>query len=256
MKKILSLLITCVCIQVYAQPNVIYQVSEWNSKTVRSTVPGEFTYTNDELVITYNFWSGSKEITFSIFNKTDKAISIDWSRCHFIIWNYSNDFSKTTESTFTTSTLSRTTASRPGMTQAQATVVKSPRSSHIPPNSMISESFTINNSLYFDCNNYFKKLKKDETVKYDFTEGNSPYKLRNYLTYSSDADGKEKTLDNDFYITQVLNMNSETFHGAQVKSESCDAFGKKTVQKVYSYPYRKSNRQYQTIMVQGSCCGM
>lgn len=118
---------------------------------------------------------------------------------------------------------------------------------------MIQEDFQITCPLYFDCGNFIKKLKRDEVTKFDFNESNTIYKLRNYLTYYS-LDSKEKTIDNDFYVSQILNMNAETFQGKKVKKETCNEFGKKIIYDTYPFPYSKPNRQYQTKMLSGSCC--
>jgi predicted transcriptional regulator len=242
-----------VTLNIFAQSNVIYQVSEWNSKTVKYENSNEFSYDNDDVKVNYEFWNDSKGITFSVYNKSDNPITIDWTKSHFILWNYSNDFFKGSETTFSSSNLQRSTYYNITKTSqsSSSTVVKDKMESHIPPKSMVREEFYITNTLYFDCNNYFKKLKKDEVTKFEFTELNSIYKLRNYLTYFV-SENKIKTIDNDFFITQILNMNSETFEGEEIKKEYCNEFGVKTTKVEYAFPYYKSNRQFQKLILPSS----
>jgi hypothetical protein len=255
MKTTFFTLFTLFTLNLFSQSDIIYQVSEWDSKTVKKDESNEFKFENEELIITYDFWSGTREVSFSVYNKTDKAIIIDWTKSHFIIWNYSNDFFKGTESTYTSSNLQRSIYNNVSNSSSNSmtTVIKDKMETHIPPNSMVSENFKITNTLYFDCTNYFKKLKKDEVNRLDFSELNSPYKLRNYLTYVT-SENKEKTIDNDFFINQVINMNKETFKGTAFKKETCNEFGKKSTKEYFPLPYTKSNRQYQTISLPNTQC--
>lgn len=253
MKILFTTLLCFFSMNLFSQSNVLYQISEWSSKTVKYETSNEFSFENEDVIVTYEFWNDTKGITFSVYNKSDNPITIDWTKSHFILWNYSNDFFKGAETTFSSSNLQRSTYYNITSTSesSSSTIIKDKIASHIPPKSMVREEFYITNTLYFDCNNYFKKLKKDEVTKFDFNELNTIYKLRNYLTYSV-SDSKIKIIDNDFFISQVLNMNKETFEGEEIKKEYCDEFGVKTSKEVYSFPYYKANRQYQKLTLPSS----
>lgn len=151
-KTALLTILTFTSLTIFAQSQTIYQVSVWTSESVKSEGSEGFKFANDDLEITYDFWSGSREISFSIFNKTNQAITIDWTKSHFILWNYSNDFFNGRESTFTSSNLQRSSSygSSKSTSSEEKIVIKDRKETHIPPHSMISESFQITNTLYFD----------------------------------------------------------------------------------------------------------
>ncbi|MES2837427.1 MAG: hypothetical protein V4667_07885 [Bacteroidota bacterium] len=237
MKKTLSLLLLLiVTATAYSQSNVVCQVIDWSSKTAKFDSSEKLAYETEEIKVTYNFWSDIKFVSFTIYNKTDKPVIIDWAKSHIILQDYSNDYFGSS------STFSRNSN---GVGSSLT---------HLPPKSYIEENFTNNTELYFSCTSYFKKMKKGDVVTNDYKEDNSIYKMRNYITYLT-SDNKEKVVDNDFYVSQLLRMSKETFLGVKNKNEICDALGKKKITYDYSYPYFKINRSYQyKILPSSGCC--
>jgi hypothetical protein len=195
-------------------------------------------------------------VEFSIYNKSEQPITLEWSKSHFILHNYSNDYFNGSESTFSTANLFRT--STPNTSSAVATSVSTVKkdrlTTHLPPHSLTSETFKINVPLYYSCENYFKKLANGELEEVEYTEQSSPYHLRNYITYVA-QDNKLHHVDNDFYVVRLRNMNKTTFLGEYVKTEYCNQLGKKYTKKTFSYPFSMTNRNYQTFhLPDNSCC--
>lgn len=234
----------------------IYQVAEWESNSVKLDEKKNMIYSNDHIVITYNFWTDVSEVEFSIYNKSEQAITIEWSKSHFILHNYSNDYFNGNESTFSTSNLFRTSGyyTSNAVSTSVSTVKKDRLMTHLPPNSYTTETFKIKVPLFFSCENYFKKLKNGQVEEFDYTELSSPYHLRNYITYVSN-DNKVHNVDNDFFVVKLRNMNKQTFEGVKVKTEYCNQVGKKSTKMNFSYPFYRSNRNYQTFRLpDDSCC--
>lgn len=238
-----------------AQDYIIYQVSDWTSKTAKLNSEGFLTYSDDNITLIYDLWSEAKLIRFSVYNKTDKPITIDWTKSHFILQDNSFDFFSNNVSTFSSGLLQRSTYYNHSSAAStiKTTTTKEKEQTHVPPFSIVNESFYINSPLVFDCVNYLKKLKKQQVEKYDYNEANTPYKLRNYITYYT-VENKTKTIDNDFYISMVQNMNKFTFLGDRKKEQICNEFGVKSFKETYSFPYYKPYRQYQIVTVPNGCC--
>jgi hypothetical protein len=162
MNKIIIALLVVIYFNAGAQ--TIYQVSEWESPSAKLDEKNNFVFSNDDVLITYNFWSSNAEVEFSIYNKSDQPITIDWSKSHFILHNYSNDYFNGSESTFSTSNLSRITGYYTSSSTATSvsTVQRDILYTHLPPNSAVAEKFKINPTLFFSCENYFKKLSDNQ----------------------------------------------------------------------------------------------
>lgn len=59
------------------------QVFNTNS-SIKTNDKGFYIYENDSLKITYSFWKEKGLMTFSIFNKLDEPLYIDWKKSSYI----------------------------------------------------------------------------------------------------------------------------------------------------------------------------
>jgi hypothetical protein len=255
MRKLILLALIVISSQFVSAQNQIYQVSEWKSNAVKFE-NGDLYYSNEDVDIHYNLWSVDGSVSFTIYNKTSKALTIDWSKSHFILKNYSNDFFRNSQSTFTSVNMNHVSNVYSVGTKgtSSTTVVQDKQHTHLPPKSSVSFWFRNSTALYFDCENYIKKLTDGEERKLEYNETTSPYKMRNYLTYTMDNSGVDKVIDNDFYVSSLTNINQKTFKGKQEKKNVCDMYGKKLTEEYFTYPYSADNRQYKVANLPNTNC--
>lgn len=211
------------------------QVFKTNS-SIETDTDGFYVYENDSLKITYSLWKAKGLMTFSIYNKLDRPLYIDWKKSSYIDnsvkLNYWVDEEKT-------KSLSRygsyyydgpllKSGSAVSTTSGESTslTIKVERITFIPPLSKYYRSqfyilpvsfFKLNTKTEFDeVPRKDKPKKKTKVYKASFTKKNSPLVFRNFLTFSSSEDFKsEFYVDNEFYIQQVLEMDRRHFE--QVK---------------------------------------
>jgi hypothetical protein len=207
------------------------QVFKTNS-SIETDTDGFYVYENDSLKITYSFWKAKGLMTFSIFNKLDKPLYIDWKKSSYVDnsvkLNYWVDEEKTKGLSAYGSYYYDGPLLKPGYAISStggtsiSSTVKVERITFIPPSSNYYRS-----QFYILPINFFKldtKTEFDEVPRKDipkkstkvykatFTKENSPLVFRNFLTFSFSEDFEsEFYVDNEFYIQQVLEMDKRHF---------------------------------------------
>jgi hypothetical protein len=204
-KEILLKLIISFFILISVSCRPIFQVMEISSSDTK-VVKNEFLYENEELKISYDFWSSSGYVFFTIINKLDQPIYIDWNRSHFIYkgqsLEYWNDSEETTsfysEASYSyaesfkdqlmtvisgkaTLSSSKSSIGR-GTKSAVSTTYRSKQKKilQIPPKAFIHVvKYSIADKAYFNCdfNLKFKKNKEPNEIK--FIKELSPLTFRN-----------------------------------------------------------------------------
>lgn len=221
-----------------------------------------YEYESDTLKILYEFWTTRGVMAFSIFNKTDKPIYIDWKKSSFIYnskkLNYWND-EQTTESTglsYQTGyyyngplILAGFTMHEGVRTEVSKSKTKKPeRVTIIPPRSYIYPD--INFSLFNDFKYRFgnrtisvitnrndKPAKKTTEHIEEFNYQSSPVKFRNFLAFSfSEEQPSFFFIENEFYVNSVKEMEYKHFRGKVVKTVNGV--------RIYSKPLKSKHRFY------------
>jgi hypothetical protein len=242
----------------------MYQVLETTSQHAKPEQEG-LVFENSEVKITYDFWTNGGKVDFLIFNKLDAPIYINWDKSHLIFNDISYEYwldseqsntlvnsssigSSNTASNALVSMLTGSaygSSSTSGLFQGRRTTsvasskYKPKRIVQIPPKSAIRASnFSISKDIYFTCEFNLKNTQKN-TANQSFNTANSPIKLRNYLTYSTDPlQVKDIIVDNAFYVSKITFMNEKMFLGNLEKSNVCDVNGKKSNAQLYNLPYK------------------
>lgn len=207
------------------------QVFKTNS-SVETNKDGFNVYENDSLKVTYSFWKEKGLMTFSIYNKSDKPLYIDWKKSSYIDnsvkLNYWIDEEKSKKRSVYRGYYYSGPLLKPGFAISKtigastSSTVKEERITFIPPKSnyyrsqfyiMPNNSFKLNTNAEFDeVPRNDKPKKKTKVYKATFTKQNSPLVFRNFLTFSFSEDfDSEFYVDNEFYIKQVLQMDERHF---------------------------------------------
>jgi len=215
--------------------------------TNNATVDGNYyVYENSQVKIFYYFWSEGGTMSFYIYNKLNKPIYIDWKKCSFIFnnnkynyWNNKEKFLGTSSGTKYYNNFFNTINDN---TKFSGTRVKNERITFIPPKALVKNPKTFIISLnYINMKNAIKAnetktdIKNPKTIKIlkkNFNDFSSPYKFRNFLTFSlSENFTNEFYINNNFYIVEIKEMKKSQFKG-------------KLSNNYENSPYKQPNKYY------------
>jgi hypothetical protein len=255
MKKLFYLILTLAlfssCSKEFIQ---IFDTATTNT----NSADGFWVLETDSIKVTYDFWTTKGVMSFSVYNKLDKPIYIDWKNCSFIYnsnkLNYWADEQKSTLASYYGGYYYSGPLIKPGVTitegvQASASVtVKSERITFIPP-----KSFYYRSQFYLMPVEYYKmdaktatktivprndKPNKKTTVyekNFDYTT--TPLKFRNYLAFSFTENSTDFFfVDNEFYLTSVKEMDYRHCRGTTITDKKGNID--------YSKPFKKKTSFY------------
>jgi hypothetical protein len=181
-----------------------------------------FVYENDSVRITYTFWQNGGAMSFSVYNKLDVPLYIDWRKSSCII-NSKNHFyaqdsiiseaaalsSYSYYNRYLYSTGSKITTAHPKYIGFIPPKSAEDRCSSIIVKGYATLPSTSDYQIQLKNGSSHKKTKIYEQ-KYD--DRTSPLDFRNYLTLSYDEDfHKNFTIDNNFYISRIRAMDIYNF---------------------------------------------
>lgn len=209
-------------------------------------------YSNDTFEIVYNLFEENGILAFSIYNKSDKPLYIDWKRSAFIegeqrkvYWanissfkaitkgrsiNWLRDYSTSNNNSFGVITSPEQIAFIPpktGISMARFKLSKT-----IWNGGLQEEQVTLNNSVSI-------KLKTKE-----FENITSPAVFRNFLTLSLDHKfDNEFYIDHSFWVHKVTHIKKKHFMQLEPYTEENGA-----VTQDYYFPFQKPNIYYNRII--------
>lgn len=207
------------------------QVFETNGTNVKKE-NNFYVFENDSLKITYSFWSQKGLMTFSIFNKLDQPLYIDWKKSSYIDnsvkLNYWIDEEKKKSLEYYGSYYYDGPLLKPGYAISNtrgvsvSSTVKVERITFIPPTSNYYRSqFYILPINFFklDLQAPYKEVsrndepkKKTKVYEKSYSKDTSPLIFRNFLTFSfSENFENEFYIDNEFYISDIKEMDRRHF---------------------------------------------
>lgn len=240
-------------------------IQVFETKTINTVKEGEFyVYETDTLKITYAFWTKKGILSFSVYNKLDKPIYIDWKKSSYI--DNSNKFNYWVDEEIIKSVsyygsyfydgplLKPGFSINEGIGAVAASKVKVERITFIPPKSNYyrSQFYLLPLSYYeFDLKSDFTdtnrndKPKKTTRVYYnEFSKQNSPLDFRNFLAFSMTEDFEDEFyVDNEFYLSKMLEMDYRHFKYRE-KEENGNY--------VYIRPFKKQTSFYLYVPEEGS----
>lgn len=178
----------CSCASTYRFVQVMK--TEPVDKTGMINVDGGMDYEDANCLVHYTLWSEGGELTFSIYNKTDKIIFVNLYKSFFIKNEHAFDY---------------TTKFR------EQSVVA------IPPKAFkVLSGFIISELMILDCD--LTRFPTD-SASISYTEDNSPLVFSNYLTYNVDNNAQEWTIENKFYISKVTNYAQPVYRTFILRSQ-------------------------------------
>ncbi|MCX6210329.1 MAG: hypothetical protein NTZ59_12735 [Bacteroidetes bacterium] len=211
----------------------LYKTESTNTKAQDKT----YLYENDTIKVEYSFWAEKGIMAFSVFNKLDKPLYIDWKKSNYISnskkFDYWADKETSTRNTTNYEYYNKSLLSIPFLTNylnssvSSSISVKPERITFIPPKAIIFKSdYFITNSNYNNWEKDFQSilvkdinpnLKKNLDQKSiakskKFTKENSPLTFRNFFTFSTKENFEtEFYIDNNFFINEIMLFNRKDF---------------------------------------------
>jgi hypothetical protein len=195
---------------------------------------GYYSFETDTLKIIYSFWANNGVLSFTIFNKLDKPLYVDWKNSSFIrngkalyYWldeSQTNMISQNSGFIYKGPLLSPGYSINYGNQNTSAHTVKPERITFIPPHSYCykSEFYLWPNSIFKFNNNVKEEIvkrndkpnKKTKVYHEEYSLVNSPLTFRNFLAFSfSENSNSYFFADNEFYLTTVNEMDFRHYKG-------------------------------------------
>ena len=173
----------------------------YETKSMTDTSNQENLFENDTVRIVYSFWSEGGSFSFSVYNKLNKPLYIDWKRSSFIKNN--DKLNYWSDEVLTKSTSKKSTVYYYGFSLLSAesgvsSSVKPEQVTFIAPKSTVYKiHFNLNEKLSPKLPKEArttivprsdKSKNKTTKVSYlDFVENNTPLSFRNFMTLSTSS---------------------------------------------------------------------
>lgn len=204
-----------------------------------------FTCENEDLVVTYDFWSRGGQISMQMSNVSDKSIYVYLPECFTVINGIAYDYYVDADRSYTKGrfgsvsasaniafrlyfpykkpytaqlgiTEGRSVSAKAGTTSSSTVFIHAAKTICIPSHSSknISFPYGLNDNIYVDCNfdNFPKKTSKPIT----FDQESSPLNIENKLAYGYTAEAKDiKRIDNKFWLASITNYKEKYFFYTQ-----------------------------------------
>lgn len=207
--------------------------SEWQLVSLQSnnlTVENEKMFYSDSLVdINYEFYTTKGVMRFTIFNRSNAPVYVDWKNSFFIMNNQSYPYWEDRMIVETTST----SQTRPSILNkdvlntseyAKEEITRENRVTMIPPQTQIEISrFKVYTGYHINAfwkdtlqepRSWMVSKRKVEIYHSDFDQEDSPLKFRNYITFGTSEDFKQPIhYDFHFWIAALDEMDSRQIVG-------------------------------------------
>ena len=268
MKKILLTMCVAVSALTSCSDSVWYQVYDVKSSDVIKE-NNVFKFENEDCRITYNMWSDGGNVSYLVYNKTDRNLFLVMPKSFFIVNGVANDYySESTYLNTVTSSMASsaqvsiggfinnrlwypTAVSRGysvsgGVASSRGVETKEPRLICVPPaSSKFIRGFNICDKVYKDCEEVRFNYPKKTSPEVHYTEATTPLSFRNLIAYTFDDDEKDiHYLDHSFWMSSLQNYSYKSAVSKE-KVEECES-NQATKQKMFTMaaPDKFYNRYY------------
>lgn len=195
------------------------QVFETKNISPMKVEGSNYTFENDTVKIVYTFWANRGNLSYTVFNKLDVPLYIDWKKSSYVKNSQKLDYwidASTTMSVKSRNSLNW--GSIYGSSYNNSTTVKPEQIVFIAPKSLITKDQFI---LWSGSKPNISKNPMSiggKKIKYiEYVQNNSPLIFRNFITIStSDKFEKETYVDNGFFVSKISEMKENDFRGRHI----------------------------------------
>lgn len=230
------------------------QLITLSSNNLKVTPRQGFVYNTDTLRLSYQFFSERGVIHLTIENKSARPLYVDWKRSALIIGQNKLDYwydvaAVNLYGTAYTSTYARyfrNWNSGNSTIALNGSISKDNAVDFIPPGTKIEkDQFLLVPGAALNLPGQYLtekvpstdplNTKPAELQVYQYTDANSPFSFRNYLTLATDKDFKnEIVLDNKFWASDVKVMSLSQLTGINMADPDFASISQSTLK---SFPY-------------------
>ena len=198
-----------------------YQVFTTSAEEVKMNDDDVLLYENTDLAVSYDLWSEGGQVLFNVYNNTDKIIYLSVPESGMIVNSDTVSYFRKKDHIHAREYTVRTLF-LPQENKFSDLILKIE-----PSEQKTLEAFHIN----WD---WFKIKKPNRHIQY--SKDTSPLQFSQFLTYSFDADLKEKTkLHNQFWTSKITKVTKRQFREyVNPREDNSDKFY------VYKYPNPKT----------------
>lgn len=237
-------------------------VQVFDTKTENTKIEDDnYVFENDSVKITYDFWREKGLLSFSIYNKLNKPIYVDWKKSSYINKGIKRNYWEDSESTKTVGRTSGNASRNNSLMMAftnsinvsSSETIKPEKITFIPPKSnYIRSQFFLLPITVFKVKKYpeiiaMEKLNSsNQSINIptkSYSKADTPLLFRNFLTLSyTEGFDKEFYVDNEFYISSVKKVPESQFAGYRKNSNryELDENGKR----ILFSPFQKGTSFY------------
>jgi len=222
MRYIFSLL--CVILLQSCKPAKYVQVLYTESSDTKIS-ERFYTFENDTMKITYDFNISQNSFYFTIYNKLNRAIYIDWSKSVYNVNNYNLKYTydgkaDTNQNSYIINNMIKRINPKHGIPSYSEVEIKEnvrikPLSEFSAAKFHIYKGNVINLDKYklsIQPLNEFPESKTTKVYEQEYTEQNSPLHFSNTLTfYFTQTNRDEFTVKNSFHVTRIKEMVKNHF---------------------------------------------
>lgn len=165
-----------------------------------------FSYSSDNITITYDFWSVGGEVLFSIENKTGEDIILDLSRSFFILNGEAYDYFRNRVRVYelTEQVLEISTFDKQVYEDSRRAEYAEPSEVTIPAHSKKTfGEYNVTDDEYIQCG-FIRNPRGREVSILDFESYTSPWVIENRLML--EIDEQDFPITNSFYISELQNI--------------------------------------------------
>lgn len=231
----------------------VYQTKPTAGSTVE-LADGKMVHEGTNCIVRYNFFAQDGDAGFWFTNLTDSVIYVDLAETFFVINGNANEYYQAREWTTTkSSTISVSKQERKSkgkkksydnvegssQTSTKASTFGERRIIAIPPHATkYFSEFQINSTDMEMCG-VKDTPKRSKPEGNSFTEENTPFTFGNFITYTVGCKGKKVHVNDNFYVSEVINVNGEAMFESVRQKDACGREKGDRVQKMrYSTPDR------------------
>ena len=223
MKKLIliSAIISLMCA---CAPNSYYQLYKVSTDELEQQ-SDKLTYENDYCIVSYNLWKEKGDLSFMLYNKTDKDIFVVMSQSFFIkndiAYDYYSNAVHTSRTVLQSGKATTVASSYAGLlsnaaTYAQTTTAESATMTKemavvcIPPKAAkFFAGFDLIAHAQKDCDDYDLNYPKKASDIITYDKESSPWRFRNRIAYTFDGDSKNcEYIDNELWVSYLQNYHS------------------------------------------------
>ena len=233
-----------------------YQVFQTKAVDPKCEVKdGRINHEAKNVTVQYNFFAEEGEAGFWLTNNTDSVIYVDLSETFFVINGNANDYYQARQWTTTkSSTIAISKQERKNKKQKTSESMESSSQTStkastfgercmimVPPHATKYFSEYHINSNTFQLCGVRETPKKSKPEGVSFTEENTPLVFSNFITYTVGCKGKKQHVDDQFYISEIINVHGDAMFETVREKDAC---GKETGEKAQKIRYSTPDRFY------------